>query len=147
MKTTDQPILVEQLFEVSPTELWKAITQGEQMKHWFFENIETFEPKVGFETRFVVESNQRTFPHQWKIIEVEPLKRITYNWCYEGYDGDSLVTFELTEQGKNTRLVLTHTTTKDFPANIPEFTRESCIGGWNYFIKERLTNYLQSSRR
>lgn len=143
MKNTDKPIVVEQTFDVSITELWNAITELKQMKQWFFENIESFEPKVGFETRFVVENEGSVFPHLWKITEVERLNKITYNWKYEGYTGDSFVTFELVEQGKNTKLKLVHTTTKDFPSNIPEFTRESCIGGWNYFIKQRLKEYLK----
>lgn len=143
MKNTDKPIVVEQIFDVSITELWNAITELKQMKQWFFENIESFEPKVGFETRFVVENEGSVFSHLWKIIEVERLKKITYNWKYEEYTGDSFVTFELVNQGKNTKLKLVHITTKDFPSHIPEFTRESCVGGWNYFIKQRLKEYLK----
>jgi uncharacterized protein YndB with AHSA1/START domain len=144
MKNTDKPIVVEQTFEVPPGELWKAITEVKQMTQWFFDNIEAFEPNVGFTTRFVVEHENRTFPHLWKITEVEPLRKITYNWKYEGYAGDSFVTFELFEEGNNTRLKLTHTLTKDFPQDIPEFARESCIGGWNYFIRQSLKDYLKS---
>ena len=107
------------------------------------DSIESFEPKVGFETKFVIENEGRVFSHLWKITEVERLKKITYNWKYEEYTGDSFVTFELVNQGKNTKLKLVHTTTKDFPSNIPEFTRESCVGGWNYFIKQRLKEYLK----
>ncbi|KJS05487.1 MAG: ATPase [Flavobacteriales bacterium BRH_c54] len=143
MKITDKPIVVEQTFDVSITELWNAITELKQMTQWFFENIESFEPKVGFETKFVIENEGRVFSHLWKITEVERLKKITYNWKYEEYTGDSFVTFELVNQGKNTKLKLVHTTTKDFPSNIPEFTRESCVGGWNYFIKQRLKEYLK----
>lgn len=93
MKNTDKPIVVEQTFDVSITELWNAITELKQMKQWFFENIESFEPKVGFETRFVVENEGSVFPHLWKITEVERLKKITYNWKYEGYTGDSFCNF------------------------------------------------------
>lgn len=144
MKKTDKPIGVEQTFDVSPGELWNAITELSQMTQWFFENIESFEPKVGFETRFVVENEGRTFPHLWKITEVESYKKISYNWKYEGYAGDSFVTFELFELGEKTKLKLVHTITKDFPPNIPEFTRESCMAGWNYFIVQRLNDYLKS---
>jgi hypothetical protein len=38
--------------------------------------------------------------------------------------------------------VLTVEVLEDFPDDIPEFRRESCIGGWNYFINHRLKEYL-----
>ncbi len=144
MKKEEKPIVVEQTYDVSSGELWNAITELKQMTKWFFENIEAFEPEAGFETRFVIENEGRTFPHLWKITEVEPLKKISYNWKYEGYAGDSFVIFELSEHGKKTKLKLVHTITEDFPSDIPEFTRESCITGWNYFIKQSLMDYLKS---
>jgi uncharacterized protein YndB with AHSA1/START domain len=143
MKKTDEPVIVEQVFNVSRRMVWHAITDLKQMKRWFFENIESFLPEIGFETSFIVENEGRVFPHLWKITEVEPYKKITYNWKYEGYTGDSFVTFELFEQGGQTKLILTHRVTESFQNGIPEFKRESCLGGWNYFIKQRLKEYLE----
>lgn len=114
------------------------------MKQWYFENIDAFEPTVGFETRFVIEHEGRIFPHLWKVIAVEPSKKIAYNWKYEGYTGDSVVTFTLVEEENGVKLKLTHKVLKSFPQNIPEFTRESCLDGWNYFIKKRLKNYISN---
>jgi uncharacterized protein YndB with AHSA1/START domain len=143
MKKSDEPVVVEQTFGVSKDQLWRAITELKQMRHWFFENIETFEPVAGFETRFVVVNESRVFPHHWKIVEAEPGKKITYNWKYEGYAGDSIVIFELSEHENGSRLILTHRVTESFPQNIPEFQRTSCLEGWNWFIKKRLTEYLK----
>ncbi|MFK5893557.1 MAG: hypothetical protein QM504_10085 [Pseudomonadota bacterium] len=39
-----------------------------------------------------------------------------------------------------TKLKLTYTVIESFPNNIPEFTRESGIEGWNHFIKDSLNN-------
>ncbi|MCH7401859.1 SRPBCC domain-containing protein [Belliella kenyensis] len=144
MKKSEQAIVVEQVFDVSVLELWKAITELDQMKKWFFVNIETFEEVLGFETRFVVENKGRIFPHLWKITEVDPFRKITYNWKYEGYKGDSDVTFELFGSGEQSKLTLTHTVLEDFSDEIPEFSRESCEAGWTYFIKQSLKEYLQS---
>jgi uncharacterized protein YndB with AHSA1/START domain len=143
MKDTDEAIIIEQTFQVSIDQLWNALTELKQMKQWFFENIEAFEPKVGFETRFIVENEGRVFPHLWKITEVEPGRKISYNWKYEGYAGDSFVTFQLSEQGNFSKLTLTHRVTESFPQDIPEFKRESCEEGWNWFIKQRLKAYLK----
>ncbi|MCH7409344.1 SRPBCC domain-containing protein [Belliella sp. DSM 111904] len=144
MKKAEQAIVVEQIFDVSILELWKAITELDQMKKWFFVNIETFVAELDYETRFVVENEGRIFPHLWKITEVDPFKRITYNWKYEGYEGDSDVIFELFGSAKQSKLTLTHTVLEDFSDEITEFSRESCESGWIYFIKQSLKEYLQS---
>lgn len=142
MNNINSPVIVEQTFNASIVKVWEAITELNQMKQWFFENIGSFEAKVGFETQFEVHVENRTFTHLWKITEVIPHKKITYNWKYKEYEGDSFVTFELFKKNSQVELKLTHTVVEEFPNNIPEFSRESCLGGWNYFIKEQLRNYL-----
>ncbi len=141
----DDAIIVEQNFNVSKEKLWEAITNQKLMIQWFFENIPSFEPKVGFETRFVVESESRVFPHVWKIIEVIPYQKIAYQWSYDGYEGDSVVTFEIAKSEKGSLLKVTHLVTKDFPDDIPEFKRESCQGGWNWFVNIRLNEFLATN--
>jgi uncharacterized protein YndB with AHSA1/START domain len=142
MKTTEAPVVIEQTFNASPENVWNAITKLSEMTQWFFENIREFEPVTGFETDFIIQSNDRVFPHLWKIIEVIPQKKITYDWRYEGYSGTSIVEFDLVDTGEQTKLILTATVTEDFDNNIPEFQRESCEAGWNYLIKGRLMSYL-----
>ena len=142
MKHIDDPIIVEDIFQVSKEMLWAAITEHDQMIQWFFETIKAFEPKIGFETQFIVENEGRTFPHLWKITQVEPYKKISYNWKYEGYVGDSEVSFEISKFENKSKLRVTHQVLESFPQDIPEFQRESCLGGWNYFIKQRLKRYL-----
>ena len=144
MKMGDPPINVEQVFTVPPEKVWSAITEIDQMRQWFFDNIPEFKAEIGFETRFTVNSGKSDFVHLWKITEVIPLKRITYNWKYEDYLGDSFVNFALSEHHKGqTTLTLTVEIVEDFPQDIPEFKRESGVAGWNYFIAERLRAYLE----
>lgn len=147
MNSKDKPIVVEHSFDTSPPIIWDAITNIEKMKQWFFENIEDFKPEVGFETKFNVVSGSRNFIHNWKITEVRPLKKITYRWNYEDYEGDSFVHFELFAQENNTLLRVTTEIIEDFTLDIPEFKRESCEGGWNYFIKESLKNYIEKNTK
>ena len=142
MKHTDKPIVVEDIFQVSKEVLWAAITEHDQMIQWFFDAIKAFEPKIGFETQFIVENEGRIFPHLWKIEQVEPYKKISYNWKYEGYVGDSEVSFEISEFENKSKLKVKHQVLESFPQDIPEFQRENCLGGWNYFIKQRLKRYL-----
>ncbi len=143
MKKNDEPIIVEQTFNMTVEAVWNSITDIDLMRKWYFENIPSFIPEVGFETQFNVESQGRNFLHIWKVTEVVPLKKITYNWKYEEYSGDSFVEFELSSQNNITKLKLTHNIRENFPEDIPEFSRESCIEGWNFFIRKRLKEYLE----
>ena len=143
MKKSDEPIIVEQTFNTSIDTVWNSITEIGQMRQWYFENIPTFKPEVGFETQFNVQSQDRNFLHLWKVTEVVPLKMIAYNWKYEGLPGDSLVVFELFKQKNLTKLRVTHQVKESFPEDIPEFSRESGIEGWTFFIGKSLKEYLE----
>jgi len=149
MSDINQPIIVEQTFNTSINNVWNAITKVDQMKQWFFENIESFKPEVGFETQFNVQSQDRNrnFLHLWKLTEVAPMKKITYSWKYGGLPGDSFVMFELLEQNDQTKLRLTHKVMESFPEDIPEFSRERGIEGWNYFIRKSLKEFLEKSNK
>ena len=144
MKKHKDPIIVEMNFPSSIEVVWESITVLDKMKKWYFEQIETFEPIVGFETRFDVISGDKTFPHFWKITEVKAPSRITYNWIFDGYDGASSISFELNVCGKGTNLKVINTILEDFPDDVPEFTRDSCINGWYYFLN-RLSKYLKTT--
>jgi uncharacterized protein YndB with AHSA1/START domain len=143
MKKNEAPVVVEQWFDCQIGKVWDAITKPEQMRQWFFENLPAFDPVTGFETCFDVRVEDRIFPHVWRLTEVLPGKGFTIDWSYSGYPGRALVRFELSDEGGKTRLKLTNEVTENFPGNIPEFTRESCLQGWTWFIQKSLKNYLR----
>ena len=143
MKKDDEPIIVEQTFNLPIESIWKAITEIDQMRQWYFANIPSFKPEVGFETQFNVKSQDRNFLHMWKVTEVVPLKSITYNWKYDRYPGDSFVVFELFNEKNLTKLKLTHEVRESFPEDIPEFKRASGLEGWIFFIKKSLKEYFE----
>ncbi len=142
MKINEEPVVVEQGFDRSASDVWNAITNIDEMRKWYFENIPDFKAEVGFCTQFSVESGDRSFLHLWEVTEVIPQRKVVYDWKYEGLDGDALAIFEVSGDDQSARLTLTLRVLEDFPDDIPEFSRESCIGGWDYFIKDRLKTYL-----
>ena len=144
MRKEDKPVTVNETFTNTISEVWNAITVRDEMVQWFFDNIPAFEAEAGIETQFNIVSGERNFMHMWKVTEVVSRKRITYNWKYKDYAGDAFVTFELTGNDGDVKLILTMKIVEDFPDDIPEFTRESCVGGWVYFINGSLKNYLSN---
>ena len=136
------PIVVEQQFSKPVHQVWEAITDPEQMVRWFFNNIPDFKAEVGFETTFDVDSGQRIFVHLWKITEIIYPSKIVYHWSYRGIEGAGKVIFDLVENKGGTMLRVTNEGLHTFPDDIPEFARESCVGGWKYFINGNLKQYL-----
>ena len=143
MKRSDPSIVVEQVFNTSPDRIWKAITDPDEMRQWFFEQMPDFRPEVGFHTEFLITNEGRNFTHTWTLTEVIPNQRIVYQWRYPEYPGDSRVSFEIEPSGSGCILRVTTKVLEDYPQDIPEFQRESCEAGWNYFIQQRLPAYLE----
>lgn len=136
-------IVVEQTFNAPIVVVWKAITDKDQMRQWFFDPIAEFEPKIGFETQFNVRCEDQEYVHLWKVTNVVPERRIAYQWRYGGYPGNSLVTWELSEVRDGTNLKLTHEGHETFPQDNPIFSRESGQAGWEYFLRESLKAFLE----
>jgi uncharacterized protein YndB with AHSA1/START domain len=125
------PIVIERTYDAPIEAVWKAITEYEAMKQWYMPLLESFKPEVGFETRFNLHHNNKDFLHVWKVTQVVPGKKIAYSWRYEGYPGNSVVTFELFPEGKRTRLKLTHEGMETMePGNYPELARGNFLMGW-----------------
>ena len=136
------PIVVEQIYNAPIALVWKAITEKDQMRQWFFEAMTEFEPAVGFETQFDVECEGQIFPHQLKVTEVVPEEKIVYGWRYGGFPGDSSVTWELSESSDGTKLMLSHRGQETFAQDNPIFSREAGEAGWGYFLHDSLKAYL-----
>ena len=145
MKTTEDPVVVTETFELTPAELWHVLTDPEKMRGWFFMEMEDFEPRVGFETKFTIEHDLKPYTHQWKITEVEPEKRITYDWTYEGVAGRGVVLFEIEPNDGGSKLTVTNSATEDFPEDDPAFHRGSAEQGWQFLIHESLKEFIETS--
>ena len=72
-------------------------------------------------------------------------KRLTYSWRYEGYPGNSSVTFELFERGSKTLLKLTHSGLETLPKENADFALKNFEEGWKEIINNSLKNHLENS--
>lgn len=137
-----EPIIKEVSIHAPASTVWKAITDKEEMKNWYFD-IPGFEPVAGNNTSFYAECDGQQYLHIWQVKEVVPQKKISYSWRYEQTKGSSLVTFELFEKGDVTIVRLTHEGIELFADNGASFTRESFDEGWTEFIESALKKYAE----
>ncbi len=140
----NEPFVIERTYNAPVEKVWKAITDKEDMKQWYFD-IAEFKPEVGFEFQFEGGKDDKCYLHLCKITEVIPRKKLQYSWRYDGYEGNSFVTFELFAEGNKTRLKLTHEGLETFPISNPDFAKENFVEGWTYLIGTSLKEFAEKA--
>lgn len=140
---TAKPFYMERVFDADIKNLWKALTEKELMKLWYFDLAE-FKAEVGFEFQFTGCAEDKTeYTHLCKVTEVIPEEKLTYSWKYKGYEGNSHVTFELEAMGEKTKLKLTHAGLETFPISNQDFAPHNFESGWNQIINISLQKYIE----
>ena len=142
---TPEAIVMERTLNAPVAHVWKALTDVDQMRQWYFD-LKEFRPQVGFEFEFVVEHEGNTYHHLCRVTDVVPEKKIAYTWRYKGEPGDSLVTFELAPEDHKTRLKLTHTGIETFPKT-PAYARKNFEAGWTAIIGSELKEFVEKKQK
>ena len=138
----NEPIVMERTFNVPVSKVWKALTNKDEMKKWYFD-LNEFKPEVGFQFQFTGRKDDQEYLHLCEITEVIPEKKLTYSWRYDGYSGNSFVTFQLFPQGQQTLLRLTHSGIETFDKSNPDFDKKNFVGGWTQIVTSSLKDYLE----
>ena len=138
-----QPIVTERTFDAPVAIVWKALTDKNEMKKWYFD-LPDFKPEKGFKFEFFGGTPDGVqYRHLCEITDVIPEKLLTHSWRYDGYEGNSFVTWELFEEGSSTRLKLIHEGLETFAAINADFARESFAGGWTQIVGSSLKEFVE----
>lgn len=140
-----EAIIIERTFDAPVERVWKALTDLEAMRVWYFD-LKQFKPEVGFEFEFTVEHEGNRYHHLCKITEVIPQKKLAYTWRYANEEGNSLVMFELFAEGGKTRLKLTHEGVETFPKT-PAYARKNFEAGWTTLIGTELKQFVEKEQK
>lgn len=141
------PIHIEQVYDAPRAQVWKAMTDPSEMKEWYF-NLPGFRAEAGYTFQFEGGPEEGpVFIHLCRVTEAIPEKKLAYTWRYEGYPGDTLVTFELSDADENkTRVSLTHEGIQTIAPHHPAFARENFQQGWTDILTKSLASYLNKPR-
>ncbi len=139
-----QPFVIERTYNAPAEKVWKAITEKDRMKQWYF-HLEEFKPEVGFEFSFAGKGrNGEDYIHLCKITEVIEGKKLTYSWSYKDHPGMSYVTFELFADDDKTTVRLTHDGIETMAENGPDFSLASFTEGWTTIIGKKLKEFAEN---
>ncbi len=139
-----RPIEIERTFDAPVERVWKAISSADDMKQWYFEFAE-FKPEVGFEFQFWGGTEDKQYLHLCRVTDAVAGKKLAYSWRYDGYEGNSIVTFELSPEGKGTKLRFSHRGIETFPQDDPNFARENFAEGWDEIINKALKGFVEGA--
>ncbi|CAN5468378.1 hypothetical protein BH09PSE5_BH09PSE5_23070 [soil metagenome] len=135
----DAPLVVEETYAAPIEKVWKALTDEDQMRAWYFPQLKKFAPVVGFDFEF--DDDGASFKKEWRVTQVVDGTKLSHSWSYVGHPGASEVNFELFKEGAGTRLRVTHTGLASFPPD-PHFARKRFEDGWRQILGVNLENHL-----
>jgi uncharacterized protein YndB with AHSA1/START domain len=139
----NEPFVIERILNASAEKVWAAITDPAQMKEWYFD-LPGFKAEAGYTFQFEGgDPAGKIYLHLCTVTEVVMNQRLSYTWRYDGYEGDSLVSFELFAEGESTRIKLTHAGLETFPASNPDLAKENFAAGWTDIIGRSLVAFVE----
>lgn len=136
-------VTLTQKFKVPVHTLWNAITNADEMKHWYF-HIEDFNLAPGSVYTFYEKQDGGTYLHRCKVLEVKPMELFEHTWEHPSHSkGSSVLKWELLPiDDNNSSLTITHSSLENFSDAGEAFTPENYEFGWKGIISIMLRNYL-----
>jgi len=137
------PFVLDQVYDALLAKVWYALTEHDQMRAWYFPQLQHFEPIVGFDFQFTDDGSP--YQKEWQVTQVVAERTLAHSWKYKGYPGQSEVIFDLVAEGNKTRLTLTHTGLASFPQD-PHFARHRFENGWKQILGSNLKKHLEEAQ-
>ena len=138
----ESPIIIEQEIKESQGIIWKALTEREQMKQWYFD-LKEFRAEPGFRFEFYGGDPGKKYLHLCEVKEVVKEKKLSHTWKYESDPAVTLVSFELIPAGAGTLVKLTHTGVDNFDKSNPDLARKNFVAGWTEIIGSNLKAFAE----
>jgi len=74
----NEPLIIERTLNAPADVVWKAITNVDQMRKWYFD-VSDFKPELGFEFQFKGGNEDRVYTHLCRITELVTGKKLQYS--------------------------------------------------------------------
>lgn len=119
----------------TPTAVWNALTDPEQIKQYLYGTTTETDWKVGSPIRFTGEWEGSPYVDKGEILAFEPQKKLQYTYLssFTGLadqpDNYSVVTCEVIPEGNATNLVVSQTNFRD------ETHRDHSKTAWEHVLK------------
>lgn len=137
------PITVQFKINAPIEKVWKALTNKNEMKNWYFD-IPDFELEVGKQFNFYEPGDEKKYHHQGEILEIISHQKLKHSWSYPEFSNEkTTVNWEIQPADGETIVTLIHENIDNFKEFGENFSRESFTEGWNGIIGQGLRQYLE----
>ncbi|UKB81326.1 SRPBCC family protein [Chryseobacterium sp. MEBOG07] len=138
------PITVQYTINAPAEKVWKALTDKNEMKSWYFD-IQDFDLEIGKQFNFYEPGGENKYHHQGEILEIIPNQKLKHTWSYpDSSPLKTMVTWELQSEDGQTVITLTHEGIENFIDLGDGFSRENFTQGWKAIVGQSLKIYLEN---
>ncbi|WP_288789407.1 SRPBCC family protein [Elizabethkingia miricola] len=138
-------VIVTETYNVPVEQVWKAITDKDEMKIWYFD-IPNFVLKEGAVFDFFEPGDEKKYLHRCQVLGFEPNRFLKHTWTHPDHSrGSSELLWELEKTDNGTKLTLTHTGLDSFSDAGADFAKENYKTGWNEILGKSLKNFLENN--
>ncbi|TZF99127.1 SRPBCC domain-containing protein (plasmid) [Chryseobacterium panacisoli] len=137
------PITVQHKINVPAEKIWKALTDKNEMKSWYFD-IQDFVLEIGKEFNFYEPGGENKYHHQGEILEIMPNQKLKHTWSYPDFSAlKTIVTWDLLPEDGQTLVKVTHEGIENFKDLGEGFSRENFTEGWKTILGQSLKEYVE----
>ncbi len=140
------PIKLEKAYPHPIERVWRAISDKDELRNWYFDFSEQFNLNTGHVFEWSAgPPDGKKWLHRGKITEILPGTKLAYTWEYPGYAGKAEAIWELVKVNESlTKLIFTFKILVPFDRGEPALSRKNFVEGWEYIVMTGLEQYLNS---
>lgn len=131
-------ITKEHEFKHPIADVWKAISEAEEISSWFIQA--DFRAEVGYKYTFTHESTKIT----GEVLQADPVHNLVYTWIVGDTGVVTTVSWKLKETSNGTQLLLEHSGISNYPGETAVTMFNNFDGGWSSCVTN-LEKYLKTN--
>lgn len=140
---SDLSISIEEIYAAPISTLWRAITDKEEMKQWYFD-IKDFVLQKDTVFNFYESGGKNLYHHRCVILEIVPNKKLQYTWTHPSHSkGSSILTWILDTTDNGTKVTLIHEGVENLMDGGDAFKKENYLIGWTEILGTSLKNFVE----
>lgn len=130
---TSDTIRIEITLPVPVERAWQLLTEAEHLSKWWGDHVElTFASNGTFMERW--SDGEREVVTSGEVTQFEPLSLIEMSWADDDWPGPTTVSFRLSADGEQTRLVLEHAGWEIHAEEGREALIDAHASGWTHHV-------------
>ncbi|MEO8231559.1 MAG: SRPBCC domain-containing protein [Ignavibacteriota bacterium] len=133
-----KPIEKKVVINAPVAKVWKALTDPDKIEQWMM-MPNNFKPQLNSDFIFNAEMDGNHFDIKCKVLEISENKKLVYSWSAPFFEGNTIVSIQLSGNDGKTELTLIHS---GFAENQKE-VQENHSKGWDMRFVAKLKEAVE----